>query len=525
MNPENAPVPAPPRHPPRKNRSPFRNYLLLLITGFALVVSWDEVGFFLFLLLMGGVLSYLGDQLGSYCGKQRLSLFGLRPRYTAGLINLGTGLLITVLTFGGAVSMSEDVRVAVFRVSELRQQASRLRLQEASLKGDIARVGGELQVAQAAVAAADKARQSAEGERADAQRQTAKLVAANQELSSQNSALSTSNLELAARREALSRSIQEKLVEIDRLNLALEKKETAPVVISRGQELLDETVAVPLEVTTDQLREVVGQLASRVSARVELLDVQFDRRSAEYVTRFGVEKVLLRMREIADYYRNGVEGGRIEARLVPRHCHIVPVSTRNVSVGEPLSRIVFDVRPNVLLFTAGQEVARTLVDGSVSPDQILDGLLYFDQQVRTVLRENGVSQSVLRRGSAASEPARLFELVRIAEDASGSGEQLVVLCRATADVYAFGDVALSYALESTPSSSVETASLAGQPRRSSSLGPLEASDPAPFGGELVLPEPKLAEELLLDVGGGLGGGPAPSVLEPGKGATKALPGS
>ena len=42
------------------------------------------------LLVLGGVLSTLGDRLGTRVGKARLSLFNLRPRRTA--------VLITVLT-------------------------------------------------------------------------------------------------------------------------------------------------------------------------------------------------------------------------------------------------------------------------------------------------------------------------------------------------------------------------------------------------------------------------------------------
>ena len=49
------------------------------------------------LLILGGVLSTLGDRLGSRVGKARLSLFNLRPRRTAVLITVLTGSLISAV--------------------------------------------------------------------------------------------------------------------------------------------------------------------------------------------------------------------------------------------------------------------------------------------------------------------------------------------------------------------------------------------------------------------------------------------
>jgi uncharacterized protein (DUF3084 family) len=50
-------------------------------------------GWFLLLalLVLGGVLSTLGDRLGSRVGKARLSLLGLRPKRTAVVITVLTG--------------------------------------------------------------------------------------------------------------------------------------------------------------------------------------------------------------------------------------------------------------------------------------------------------------------------------------------------------------------------------------------------------------------------------------------------
>ncbi|MDU3113248.1 MAG: DUF3084 domain-containing protein, partial [Megasphaera sp.] len=43
------------------------------------------------LAVMGGIIAYLGDKIGSRVGKQKIKLFGLRPKYTSILVTILTG--------------------------------------------------------------------------------------------------------------------------------------------------------------------------------------------------------------------------------------------------------------------------------------------------------------------------------------------------------------------------------------------------------------------------------------------------
>jgi uncharacterized protein (DUF3084 family) len=78
------------------------------------------------------VLAYLGDVLGSKYGKQRISLFGLRPRYTSRLITAFTGIFISVTVLTIMSFFSESVRSALFTLKSLQQEVawSRERLTE-----------------------------------------------------------------------------------------------------------------------------------------------------------------------------------------------------------------------------------------------------------------------------------------------------------------------------------------------------------------------------------------------------------
>ena len=50
--------------------------------------------------LMGGLIAYMGDKLGTKVGKRRMSLFGLRPKHTSIIVTIVTGLLVAAATVG-----------------------------------------------------------------------------------------------------------------------------------------------------------------------------------------------------------------------------------------------------------------------------------------------------------------------------------------------------------------------------------------------------------------------------------------
>lgn len=62
------------------------------------------------LAVIGGAVSYLGNQLGRYIGRKKMSIFNLRPRHTSILITTVTGSLIAVMTLVFSYITSWEVR-------------------------------------------------------------------------------------------------------------------------------------------------------------------------------------------------------------------------------------------------------------------------------------------------------------------------------------------------------------------------------------------------------------------------------
>jgi uncharacterized protein (DUF3084 family) len=72
--------------------------------------------------VFGGLIAFLGDRVGMKVGKKRLSLFGLRPKYTSMIIAVLTGFFIAGLTLLILTVLSEYARTAIFRLQTIEHE-------------------------------------------------------------------------------------------------------------------------------------------------------------------------------------------------------------------------------------------------------------------------------------------------------------------------------------------------------------------------------------------------------------------
>lgn len=80
-------------------------------------------GFTLIFILafIGGVIAYFGDKIGMKIGRKRLTIFGLRPKYTSIIITVFTGIFIAAASIIVLSFASEDVRTALFEMREIQE--------------------------------------------------------------------------------------------------------------------------------------------------------------------------------------------------------------------------------------------------------------------------------------------------------------------------------------------------------------------------------------------------------------------
>jgi len=83
----------------------------------------------LILLLLSGFLAYVGDYLGRRLGKLRVTIPGLRPKTTAIVISIITGMLITVVTLLILTTISEEAKVALFNSREIKAERDAIKVE------------------------------------------------------------------------------------------------------------------------------------------------------------------------------------------------------------------------------------------------------------------------------------------------------------------------------------------------------------------------------------------------------------
>lgn len=76
--------------------------------------------------IVGGLIAYIADKMGSKIGKKRMSIFGLRPKHTSILLTVLSGIIISVLTIIVMAIASQSARTALFGMDKLQKELRQL---------------------------------------------------------------------------------------------------------------------------------------------------------------------------------------------------------------------------------------------------------------------------------------------------------------------------------------------------------------------------------------------------------------
>jgi hypothetical protein len=96
------------------------------------------ISFIVGFVIVAGLVAYIGDRVGHQVGRRRLTLFGLRPKYTSTIVAVATGMLIALsVTFAGLL-LSSVFRNAVFRLGAVNAEITELQSQAVALRKEVA---------------------------------------------------------------------------------------------------------------------------------------------------------------------------------------------------------------------------------------------------------------------------------------------------------------------------------------------------------------------------------------------------
>jgi uncharacterized protein (DUF3084 family) len=162
------------------------------------------------ILILGGGIAALGDRIGTRVGKARLSLFNLRPRQTAIVVTLLTGVTIAASTLTILFASSAQLRTGIFELDQIQKRLRIAREDLDRVTNQKSQVEGELTTTLAQKTQVELELSRTKTEKADAQKRldatnkSLKVAVAKQALSSrQIGALSTDIRKLLGERSEL----------------------------------------------------------------------------------------------------------------------------------------------------------------------------------------------------------------------------------------------------------------------------------------------------------------------------------
>jgi len=199
--------------------------------------------------ILSGLIAYIGDRIGMKMGKRRVSLFGLRPRYSSIIITIVTGILIAVLSVTILLAVYSELRQALFNINDVLTRLEHL-------NEELTNRDQELSAKDKKLAAKDQ-----------------ELSKLQQEIEAKEKEIESKKTEIAAREKEIAKRDQEiAAVESDLKKLTKNRNELQKRVDQLGSQRKNlesqvtelENQISELEADYDKLREVANQLQAGV---------------------------------------------------------------------------------------------------------------------------------------------------------------------------------------------------------------------------------------------------------------------
>lgn len=384
-----------------------------------------EIGILIFCVLavMGGLIAFLGDKIGSKVGKKRISLFGMRPKYTSILVTVLTGIMIALMTIGVLSALSENVRTALFGMEQLQ--------------GELGRLGSEVQQKNAELerSKAQLAEQTTEYNRmTERVRETNTQLALAQEQESYMRAqlqvveeayrkaqddVHASAEEIAqleAMRGELTENIQKLDAEAERLRTNIVSLREGQVVFRVGQIL--SSAVVESHLSADQAQQVLANVLNDTN---RLLQKQLN--TQEGTTLIRVLPATL-------------EKASTELQDTDRKKLVRVVAAGNIIYGEP-AWVEFVIHDDLLLYQQGETVYAADLSAYSGRGNIEMSVLQFLQDVNQQAKQKGVLPDPLTGTVGQVDGLQLFNTI---QEIAAKGGNVNLRAVAKQDIYTEGPV-------------------------------------------------------------------------------------
>ncbi len=302
------------------------------------------------LLVLGGILSTLGDRLGTRVGKARLSLFNMRPRKTAVLITVLTGSLISAISLGLMLLVSERLRTGLFELDQLERRLRDSRRSLETSRAELSRSQADLRQARSGRLEARTqlalVERQAQGLRHELQPLVQQRKVLEQERDRLNGDIAAKDADIRRNRDELAKVTQKIAAgakELEQLETNLIALRRGDVVITSGQPLATGKVRID---NPNQAPEVIQALLRQANlvAYQRVLPGEKPNRQILLVPRSDIAKLETVLRKQGSWV-------------------VSLISAANVLKGERQVLAFPDVRPNRQVIRNGEQLATTMLEG------------------------------------------------------------------------------------------------------------------------------------------------------------------
>lgn len=308
-------------------------------------------------IIISGLIAFIGDWVGFKIGKKRVTIFGLRPHYTAIFITIISGILIAIITVTILAISSSDVRTALFGMEELKEKLSYLsrevelrNMQLSSTKEDLKEKTTQLQEME------EKYQKLSE----DIKNKTSQLE------------------ELSKIREGLIEEKDKLDKEVEELNATIKALYSGIAWVREGEVIIgsDEQIALTIiqgQRPVEEIKEELIKFLNEASNKVLAMGAKKDERSNQVF--------IISQEEFEDITQKIYDSDKeMIVRLL---------SSINVIEGEPIVAH-FNILENKLLFKLDEEIISEEIESSKVYREVEKKLLSLLRKVNIIAVKDGI---------------------------------------------------------------------------------------------------------------------------------------
>jgi len=377
----------------------------------------------LVLAVVGGVIAFIGDRLGTRIGKKKLSIFGLRPRHTAVIVTIFTGICITTVTFGIMAAVSENVRTALFGMDRLNALIADTRAALDFTSGELERAQSEQEQASSELKKSEEEIARLSGEQAELRAESDRLSAGNRALIMEKEGLISLNGRLSGENETLQADIQALGVRANELRENILNLREGNIVYQAGEIIASGTI--PAGLSHDEIERGMAGIAQLGTRNIS--------------TRLGENHTDQDIWIYSPEYDAAVKA--IEQSSVDMIVRIVAAG--NLVRGDEI-RASIELYPNRIIYHDGELIIARVYAPEGLGNAAEQSVMAFLREVNAAASAKGILPDPIRGTVGVIEGAEFYGLVQeLAEHTS----PVVISAYADGDTDAMGPLRLKFKIE------------------------------------------------------------------------------